>query len=151
MNEQFTRQAQEFFNVTKDARIPENLQAMAEDSVAKSREAYQRMNVAAQEQLKNAEQVLLATHAGTKAISEKMMHNAAANTEAMFNAAQSIARAKTVPEATRLQADYIQQQTSAATVQAKEIFDLSAKVTKQAFEAINAAAAKSFETMKKPE
>ncbi|MEO0810758.1 MAG: phasin family protein, partial [Pseudomonadota bacterium] len=126
-------------------------QAMAEDGVAKSREAYQRMNVAAQEQFKNAEQVLLATHAGTKAIGEKMMHNAAANTEAMFNAAQSIARAKTVPEATRLQADYIQQQTSAATVQAKEIFDLSAKVTKQALEAINAAAAKSFETMKKPE
>ena len=149
MNEQFTRQAQEFFNVTKDARIPENLQAMAEDGVTKGREAYQRMNSTAQENFKTAEEILLATHAGSKAIGEKMLNNAAANAEAMFDAAQAIARAKTIPEAARLQADFVQQQTSAATTQTKEIFDLSTKVTKQTLEAINAAAAQSFEQMKK--
>ena len=34
MNDQFTRQAQEMFAAAKDARIPENIQAIAEDGVA---------------------------------------------------------------------------------------------------------------------
>ena len=49
MNEQFTRQAQDMFNAAKDARIPENLQAMAEDGVQKSREAYYKMSAAAKD------------------------------------------------------------------------------------------------------
>ncbi len=149
MNDQFTRQAQEMFNVAKDARIPENVQAMAEDTVSKSREAYQKMNATAQEQFKTAEEVMLAAQAGTKAIGEKIMTNTAANTEALFAAAQAVARAKTLPEAARLQADFMQQQATAATAQTKELFELSAKVAKQTFETVNAAAAKSFEHMKK--
>ncbi|MGI9521798.1 MAG: phasin family protein [Hyphomicrobiaceae bacterium] len=150
MNDQFTRQAQEMFNVAKDARIPENFQALAEDGVEKSREAYQKLNAVAQENVKTAEEVMLATHAGTKAIGEKFMNNAAANAEAMFDAAQAIARAKTLPEAARLQADFVQQQTAAASAQTKELFELSTKVAKQTFETMNAAAAKSFEQMKNP-
>jgi len=149
MNDQFTRQAQEMFNVAKDARIPENLQSMAEDGVAKGREAYQQLNSTAQEQAKTAEEVMLAAHAGSKAIGEKVMTNSAANAEALFDAAQTISRAKTLPEAARLQADFVQQQTAAATAQTKEFFELSAKVAKQTFESMNAAAAKSFEKMKK--
>jgi hypothetical protein len=37
MNDQFTRQAQELFSAAKDARIPENVQAMVEDGVTKTR------------------------------------------------------------------------------------------------------------------
>ncbi len=36
MNDQFTRQAQEIFSAAKDARIPENIQAFAEDSVGEN-------------------------------------------------------------------------------------------------------------------
>lgn len=149
MNDQFTRQAQEMFNVAKDARIPENFQSMAEDGVAKSRELYQKVNTVAQENVKSVEEAMLAAHAGTKAIGEKVMVNANANTEAMFDAAQAIARAKTLPEAARLQADFVQQQTAAASAQTKELFELSSKVAKQTFETMNAAAAKSFEQLKK--
>ena len=39
INDQFTRQAQDMFNAAKDARIPENVQHMAEEGVAKTREA----------------------------------------------------------------------------------------------------------------
>ncbi len=148
MNEQFTRQAQEMFNVAKDARIPENVQAMAEDGVAKTREAYRQANAVAKEQFATAEEVILAAHAGTKAIGEKVMTNTAANAEALFDAAQAIARAKTLPEAARLQADFFQQQAAAATAQTKELFELSAKVSKQTMESLNAAAAKSFSQMK---
>ena len=149
MNEQFTRQAQEMFNVAKDARIPENLQNMAEDGVEKSREMYNKMNTVARENVNTVVEAMLAAHAGTKAISEKVLTNASANTEAMFDVAQAVAKAKTVPEAARLQADFVQQQAAAMSAQTKELFELSSKVAKQTFESFNAAATKSFEQMKK--
>ena len=148
-NEQFTRQAQEMFNVAKDARIPENFQAFAEESVNRSRQFYLKLNATAQENVNALEEFMLASHAGAKAVGEKVMSNAAVNTESAFDAAQAIARAKTLPEAARLQADYFQQQAAVATQQTKELFELSSKVAKQTFESINKAATKSFETMKK--
>lgn len=149
MNEQFTRQAQEMFSAAKDAKIPENFQTFAEDSVKKSREFYQKLNATAQDNVSAIEDFMLASHAGAKSVSEKVMQNAAANTEAAFEAAQNMARAKTLPEAARLQADFMQQQSAAATQQTKELFELSAKVAKQTFESINKATAASFENMKK--
>ena len=149
MNEQFTRQAQDMFNATKDARIPENVQAFAEESVAKTREAYVKISAVAKDGAKVMEEVMLASHAGAKAIGEKVLHNTAINTAAVFDAAQAIARARTLPEAARLQADFVQQQFAIASAQGKELFELSTKVTKQTFETVNAAATKSFDQLKK--
>jgi phasin len=149
MNEQFTRQAQEMFNVAKDARIPENMQAFAEESVAKTREAYEKFSTVAKDGAAALEEVVLASQAGAKAIGEKVLHNTAVNTESLFEAAQAMARAKTLPEAFRLQANFFQQQMAAASAQTKELFDLSSKVTKQTFETVNTAATKSFDQLKK--
>ncbi|MGD9784984.1 MAG: phasin family protein [Hyphomicrobiaceae bacterium] len=149
MNEQFTRQAQDMFAAAKDARIPENVNAIAEEGVAKTREAYVKLSAVAKDNAKVLEDVVLATQAGAKAIGEKMLHNTSVNTEAAFDAAQAIARAKTVPEVVRLQADFLQQQFAVAGAQSKELFELSAKVAKQTLETVNAAASKSFEQLKK--
>jgi len=149
MNEQFTRQAQDVFAAAKDARIPENVQAIAEEGVQKTREAYTKLSSAAKDGAKVFEEVVLATQAGAKAIGEKMIHNTNVNTEAAFDAAQAIARAKTVPEMVRLQADFVQQQLAVAGAQSKELFELSTKIAKQTLETVNAAASKSFEQLKK--
>lgn len=149
MNEQFTRQAQEMFNMGKNAQIPETVQQFAEDGVQRSREFYERMNDAMKDSTKIFEEMLLASHAGYKAVGEKMLQNTTVNTESAFDAAQAMARAKTLPEAARLQADYMQQQFAVASAQAKELMELSAKVTQQTFEGINQATQKSFEQMKK--
>jgi phasin len=149
MNEQFTRQAQEMFNAAKDGRIPDNVQAMAEDNVAKVREAYQKMNSVTKDGAKVVEDVVLATQAGVKAIGEKVLTNTTANAEAVFDAAAAIARARSLPEAARLQADFFQQQFAAAGAQTKELFELSTKVMKQTFETINTAASKSFDAAKR--
>ena len=149
MNEQFTRQAQEMFNAAKDARIPENIQAFAEESVAKTRDAYVKMSTVAKDGVKVVEDVMLASHAGAKAIGEKVFENASANTEAAFEAAQAMARARTLPEAMRLQANFFQQQFAAASAQSKELFDLSSKVARQTLETVNTAATQSFEQVKK--
>ena len=149
MNEQFTRQAQDILAAAKDARIPENVQAFAEESVAKTREAYNKLRNVAKDNVKVLEEVMLATHAGAKAIGEKVLQNSVVNTEAAFDAAQAIARAKTFPEAARLQANFVQQQLAVASSQTKELFELSTKVAKQTFETLNVAATKSFEQIKK--
>jgi phasin len=149
MNEQFTRQAQDMFRAAQDARIPESVQAMAEDSVAKTREAYQKLQDAAKDNAKVVEEVVLAAQAGAKAIGEKVLHNTALNTEAAFDAAQALARARSLPEAARLQADFVQQQLAIAGAQTKELFELSTKVARQTFESVNAAATRSFEQMKR--
>lgn len=149
MNEQFTRQAQEMFNAAKDARIPENVQAMAVEGVAKTREAYTRISGAAQDGVKVVEDVMLAAHAGAKTIGEKVLQNTLVNTEAAFDAAQAIARARTLPEVARLHADFVQQQFAAASAQSRELFELSSKIAKQTLDSMNSAATKSFEQMKK--
>ena len=148
MNEQFTRQAEEIFGAAKDVRIPENFQAFAEESVAKTRDAYQKVAAATKESVKAFEEVLSTAQAGARTLSEKVLNNAAANAEAAFAAAQAIARARTLPEAARLQADFLQQQLAAASAQTKELFELSTKLTRQTFETFNSAASRSFNSVK---
>ena len=144
----FTRQAQEMFTAGKDAKVPENMSAFAEDAVAKSREVYHKFASAAKDNAKVVEDVLLTTQAGAKSIGEKIIANMLANTEAAFEAAQQIAKAKTFPEIARLQANYLQQQFAVAGSQTKELFELSSKVAKQTFETVGQATTKSFEQMK---
>ncbi len=148
MTDQFTRQAQDMMAAAKEARIPENVQAFAEDSVAKSREAYTKMSVAAQDGVKAMQEIMLAAQAGAKSFGEKMLQTAATNAEAAFDAAEAMAKAKTVPEMARLQATFVQQQLAAASSQTKEFFELSNKIGRQTLESMNAAATKSFEQMK---
>lgn len=145
----FSRQAQDMFNAAREARIPEGVQHFAEESLAKTREAFSKMTVAARDNAKVIEDVTLTTQAGAKSIGEKMLANTTANLEAAFDAAQAIARAKSIPEAARLQADYLQQQFAVASAQTKELFELSSKVYRQAFESMNQAASKSLDQVRK--
>ena len=149
MNEQFTRQAQEMLKAVNGLKVPENLQVMAEEGVAKSREAYDKLAAVAKDNAKVAEEVMLTAQAGAKSLSEKALSNTLANTEAAFEAIEAMVRAKSLPEAAQLQASFVQKQMAIAGAQTKEFFDLSTKVAKQTFETINSATAKSFEQMKK--
>ena len=145
----FARQTQEFFSAAKEARIPEQVQAIAEDSVSKARESYDKLNTAAKDSAKVLEEVMVAAQAGAKSIGDKVLKNTEANTEAVFEAAQALARAKTLPELLRLQTSFVQQQFSTAGAQSKELFELSTKVAQQTFESLNSAATKTFEQLKK--
>jgi hypothetical protein len=149
MNDFMKRQAEEFLNATKSVHLPENMQAFAQESVAKTREAYDKLSGAAKDQAKVAEDVLLATQAGAKAIGAKVLDNVSVNAEAAFDAAEAIAKARTLPEAARLQAEFVQKQFAAACAQTKELFELSTRVAQQTFQSVNDIATKSFEQMKK--
>ena len=149
MNDQFTRQAQEMFSAAKDPRIPESVQAFAEESVMKTREGYTKMSAVAKDGVMALEEVMVAAHAGAKAIGDKVLNHSVANAETAFDAAQAMARAKTIPEAFGLQAKFMQQQLATGCEQAKELLELSMKVARQTFDSFSTAATKSFEQLKK--
>ena len=149
MNEQFTRQTQEFFDAAKDARIPENMQAMAEDAVEKSRTAFEKVQVATKDNAKAVEELINVAADGAKTIGDKVLRNTELNAEAAFDAAEAMARAKTLPEIARLQSSFLQQQMAVAGAQTKELFELSTKVAQQTFETVNAVTTKTFEQVKK--
>ena len=144
MTDQFTRQVQEILTA-KDARIPENVKALAEDSVAKTRDAYSKMSTATRDGAKILENVMVSAQAGAKSIGEKVLRNAEANTEAVFDAAHAICRAATLPEIVRLQTSFVQKQLAAVSAQTKDLFELSMKVTQQSLEPLNSAATKAFD------
>lgn len=149
MHDFIKRQTEEFMNAAKAAQMPENMLAFAQESVAKTREAYDKLSSVARDQAKAAEEFMLATQAGAKAISTRVFDHAAANTDAAFDAAQAMAKARSLPEAVRLQGEFVQKQLAVAGEQTKELFELSARVTQQALQTANEAAAKSFEQIKK--
>jgi hypothetical protein len=60
-----------------------------------------------------------------------------------------MAKARSLPEVARLQADFVQQQMAIASSQTKELMELSTRVTRQALESMNAVATRSFEQFKR--
>jgi hypothetical protein len=141
--QQMFGQAEKMF---KDARVPEQVQAIAQEGVAKSRELYAKSSAAAQESAKLLTEVAETAWSSTKVLNDKILQNVAANTEAMFDAAQAIAKAGSVPEAMKLQGQFLQQLVATSSTQAKEFYDLSTRATQHLVETVQAAAGKSIKT-----
>lgn len=95
------------------------------------------------------EDVVLTAQTGLKTIGEKALGNALANTEATFVATEGLARAKTLPEAARLQAKFVQEQLAVASEQGKALFELSVKVAKDTTDTLTAITTKAVDDLKK--
>jgi hypothetical protein len=143
------RQAEAFLASAKTGEIPGNVQAFAEQGVAKTREAYVQLAAVAKENAKTAETVLTVAQTGARTLGERLLDNTTRNTEAVFTAASEIARAKSLPEVAKLQADFMRRQFEVAGLQTKEFFELSAQIAKHTFETMNTATTKTFEQAKK--
>jgi hypothetical protein len=120
-------------------RIPESVRMIAENSVARSRSVYSKIGIVTKDRMKALEEVIDVANRGAKAIGEKILRNTEANVEAALDAAEGIARAKTLPEVATLQADFVRQQLTIVGTQAQEIFEISAKVAQHAFETMTSA------------
>lgn len=148
MNE-FTRTTEEMLKAAKEARIPEQVQTFAAESVDQTRKAYTAAASAAFEQARTAEQMFSAMQSGARAIGDKLIANTAANTEAFFDAASQMAKASTFPEVARLQAEFARDQLSKAANQTKELVELASEVTKSTFEEVQSAAGKAAQKARK--
>jgi phasin family protein len=126
MTTQYERQAETILKASQLGQLPEHVQAAAHDGLANTREA------------------TLKSIGLVKTLAAKALDNALANTEAAFDAAQAIARAKDMNEAAQLQAKFVQAQFAKAGEQGKEFYELAAKLTQQTFATLNNTTMKSI-------
>jgi phasin family protein len=134
-------QAEQFL---KEVRLPENVQAIAQQGVAKTHEFYTKSAATAQESAKVLTEVAETAWGSTKMLNEKLVQNFTANIEASFVVAHAIAKAQSLPEALKLQTEFFQQLAAQTTEQTKEFFDLSTRATQHVFEQVQAGATKAM-------
>jgi phasin family protein len=147
VNQEFGKQAfDQAEKLFKDARVPENVQAIAQQGVAASKEFYAKAAAAAQDGAKAMNEIADTAWGSTKMLNEKVVQNLTANAEAAFSVAQAIATAKSLPEIAKLQSEFVQKFAAQATEQTKEFFDLSSRATQHLFEKAQSAATKSFKS-----
>ena len=145
VNQEFGNQAfDQIEKLFKGARLPDNVQALAQQGVTASKDFYSRTAEAVRDGATVMTEIADTVWGSTKMLNDKIAQNLAANAEATFSAAQAIATAKSLPEIAKLQSEYVQRFAAKAAEQTKEFFDLSARATQHVFEKAQAAATKSF-------
>lgn len=149
MNDQLTKQTEEMMKAMKDIKLPENFQAVTEESIAKTREAYEKVAVATKDSTKAVEELNTVAQKNVKQVTDKLVSNLESNTQAAFKAAAAVAKAKSLPEAAKLHTDFMQKQIALASAQTKEIFEMSTKLAKKNADVFQASTSKTMEKLKK--
>ena len=121
-----------------DTSVPEAVRAMAEKTVARTREVYDRSKDALDASIVTFERTFDAAGQGAAAFNRKIIDIARRNVDASFDLATSLADAKNLAEIVKLQAAHWHKQFDALTAQAEEVRALSTKVTADAAEPIKA-------------
>jgi phasin len=132
-----------------DTAIPEGVRAIAETTVAQTRDAYDRSLDAFDASLTTFERSFDAAGRGATAFNRKIVDIARRNVGASFDLAKSLAGAKTFTDMVELQAAYWRKQFDTLTAQAEEVHALSTKVTAAAAEPIKAYVKKAKDGLEK--
>jgi phasin len=112
-----------------DNAVPEGVRALAEKTVAKSREACDRSMDAFDASLTTFERSFEAAGQGAAAFNRKIVALARRNVDASFDLATSLASAKDLTDIVQLQAAFWRKQFSVLSAQAEEVRALSIQVT----------------------
>ena len=121
-----------------DTAVPEAVRAMAEKSVAQTREVYDRSKTALDASVATFERAFDAAGQGAAAFNRKIIDIVQRNVSSSFDLAKSLAGAKTLAEMMEVQAAHWRKQFGLLTSQADEVRALSSKVTANASEPIRA-------------
>ena len=122
----YRKTAARFEEFAYDAQMPKSMRALAENSVAQTRELYAHSFEAV---LASWESFLVAAGQGSVALNRKAIDIARRNINAGFGLAQRLAGARNLAEAMELQATYWRKQLGELSSQAGEMRTLSTKVT----------------------
>ena len=116
------------------------MRAVAEKTVAQTREVYDRSKDALDAAGDTMAKTFDAASQGAVALNRKIIDVAQRNVSSGFDLAKSLAGAKNLAEIVELQAAYWQKQFGTLTAQAEEVHALSTKVTADTAEPIKARA-----------
>ena len=141
--EQASSQADWIF---KDVYLPEDVQAMAQETVARSREFYRQSAAAAQGGARLFVEVAESAWGGARLLNHKIARNVASNTQAAFDAAEACARGGSLFEIAALQGNFLRQFLVATSEQTRELVDLSARATQHVLETMQGAAVRLLRT-----
>ena len=119
-----------------DAAVPEGVRALAEKSLAQTRQAYDRSMDAFDASLTTFERSFDAAGQGATAFNRKIIDIARRNVDASFELATSLAGAKKLADIVELQASFWRKQFGVLTAQAEEVRALSTRVTADTAEPI---------------
>ena len=101
--------------------IPKDMRAMAEASFEQARKTFEKFVASAQAAAGSVEERSATARAGARDISSKAVAYAEKNVQASLDYAQSLLKAKDLPEVMKLHADYVQSQMRALSQQASEM------------------------------
>jgi hypothetical protein len=122
----YRKTAARFEEFAYDGQMPESMRALAEKSVAQTRELYVHSLEAV---LESWERFVVAAGQGTVALNRKAIDIARRNINNTFGLVERLAGAKNVAEAMELQTSYWRKQVGELASQAGEMRTLSTKVT----------------------
>ena len=122
----YRKTAARFEEFAYDAQMPESMRALAEKSVAQTRELYVHSLEAV---LESWERFVVAAGQGTVALNRKAIDIARRNINTSFGLAERLAGAKNFAEAMELQTTYWRKQVGELAAQAGEMRTLTTKVT----------------------
>ncbi|MBK5199510.1 MAG: phasin family protein [Methyloceanibacter sp.] len=132
-----------------DTSVPEAVRAMAEKSVAQTREFYDRSNDALDASVATFEKTFDAAGQGAAAFNRKIIDIAQRNINSGFDLAKSLAGAKNLADIAEVQAAYWRKMFATLTSQAAEVRALSTMVTAAAAEPIKAHVTNGVDEMRK--
>jgi hypothetical protein len=123
---------------------PSQTASLALDSVVQSHKAIANGAAVTRLRVQTWTEVVNTSWASAKMLNEKLMENTTANADAALVAAQAIASAATLPEATRLQNDFLRQLFAEQEKQANDFLDLSSRAAQHMLEVLHCAASNSM-------
>ena len=127
--------------------IPEGVRALAEKTVAQSREVYDRSSDAFDASVATFEKTFDAAGQGAAAFNRKIIDISRRNLNSVFELATSLAGAKNLADIVELQTDHWQKQIDVLTAQAEEVRTLSTKVVADAGATLKEQAKRGVETL----
>ena len=132
----YRRMTDQLGNLGFDTAVPEGVRALAEKTLAQTRQAYDNSLDAFDASLTTFERSFDAAGQGAAAFNRKIIDLARRNVEASFDLATSLAGAKTLADMVELQSAFWRKQFGVLTAQAEEVRALSTKVTADTAEPI---------------
>jgi len=133
----YRRMTDQLGHLGLDTAVPESVRALAEKSVAQTRQAYDRSLDAFDTSLTTFERTFDAAGQDAIAFNRKIVDIARRNVSASFDLAASLAGAKNLADIVELQSAFWRKQFGVLMAQAEEVRALSTKVTTDAAEQIN--------------
>jgi phasin len=127
--------------------VPEAFREFAEKGTAQTKEMYERMRVSTEEATGLLENTFKTATTGATEFNRKIVENARANTNAIFDHAMALLGAKSPSEAIEISTAHTRKQFEAVADQTKELTALVQKVTTETAEPVKAGIAKTFKTV----